>query len=459
MIDYINIECLDFNPDVLLKNQGLNFHVPLNVETGEILKINNNYIKKNAHLDNFKIELITNESSNLSRLNLKGSIHKYWQNGTNYNDFDLHSLKMALFDLFKKLDIDIRTARIHSFEFGVNVTLPYSCAHFLNSIVSYKGKQPQNIDYKNKGQMIKFVLSQYIVKIYNKGLQYFSEGKIPTNDDNLLRFEIHVDKMYFVQSKGIEIYTIMDIFEPMKLKLLGELLTSIFDDLIVCHSHDDVSVLKPKETAFLLQCRNPKFWSEIKSRKNPKEYIRTKDRYRKLINSNVQNEIKDLIKNKWEYLLKNVPLLPSVDNNKMSDCYPYIVSNKQTDIKKCIVTQLDIAHQKNDSRFLSEQSINEIQNNDLELYYSLLKKYGPKNLKENINYLIAHNIRNAQSNGKHNFLRKYKRAESQTTLFDLKEVLKLTDHQTEILNSYYTNGNPQNTNRTTGTRVTSVAIY
>jgi hypothetical protein len=436
MIDYINIECLKFSKDNLLKNELLNFDVPLNEETGEILKINNCYIKKIATLENFKIELITNTINNRSKLNLKGSIHKYWNNGTNYNDFDLHSLKKALFDLFNKLDIDIQETRIHSIEFGVNINIPYSCSNFLKDIISFKGKQPLNYNYKNKGHMIKFEFEQFIIKVYNKGLQYFNNGFLLTNDDNLLRFEIHVNTMQYLTKKGIDISNVSDLFDISILRLLGTLLNNVFID-IVCYDTDiDLKSYKPKDKEFILNCKNPKYWSEIKDRKKDKELIRTKNKFRRLINSNTQTNISKIIQNKWQYLIKNVPLLPSVENRKLSLYYTHIVGNNKSNSNKCIITGVDISKQKTNSRFLSEQSINEIQNNDIELYKTLYKKFAPRNKTGNINYLMAHNIRNNKFNSKHNFLRKYKNAISQTTLFNINEVIRLTDTQREYLNSY-----------------------
>jgi hypothetical protein len=436
MIDYINIECLKFSKDNLLKNELLNFDVPLNEETGEILKINNCYIKKVATLENFKIELITNTINNRSKLNLKGSIHKYWNNGTNYNDFDLHSLKKALFDLFNKLDIDIQETRIHSIEFGVNINIPYSCSNFLKDIISFKGKQPLNYNYKNKGHMIKFEFEQFIIKVYNKGLQYFNNGFLLTNDDNLLRFEIHVNTMQYLTKKGIDISNVSDLFDISILRLLGTLLNNVFID-IVCYDTDiDLKSYKPKDKEFILNCKNPKYWSEIKNRKKPKELIRTKNKFKELIHSNTQTDISKIIQNKWEYLIKNVPLLPSVENRKLSLYYTNIVGNNKSNTNKCIITGVDISKQKTNSRFLSEQSINEIQNNDIELYKTLYKKFAPRNKTGNINYLMAHNIRNNKFNSKHNFLRKYKNAISQTTLFNINEVIKLTDTQREYLNTY-----------------------
>ncbi len=433
MIDYINIEITKFSVDSLLNNKLLNFGVPTNLETGEIIKTNFHYLKKVSKLDNFNIELNTNTLNNQTTLYLKGSIHKYYTNGTNYNDFDLCSLKKALFDLFNKLDIDIQNTQIHSFEFGVNINTNISVYELINNIVNYKGKLPIYRDFNNTGQIIKFEFTQYILKIYNKGMQGYNKGYFKTNEDTLLRFEIHIDKMQYIQKKGISIYNLNDLLNPLYINQLGSLLINTFNELIIYDSTIDLNTYKPKDKEFLIKCENSKYWTGIYKGHVPKEYKRTKDKFRNLINSNIQNEISKLIENKWQQLAKNVPLLPSVVNANLSDCYPYIVSNKSIIVKKCPITGIEISHQKKESNFLSEQSINEIQKTDIELYKSLILKFASKKPKGKINYFIAHNIRNQKFNDKHNFKKRYLKAIEQTQLFNINDVLRLTETQKEYL--------------------------
>ena len=61
-----------------------------------------------------------------------------------------------------------------------------------------------------------------------------------------------------------------------------------------------------------------------------------------------------------------------------------------------------------------------------------IEKYLPKNTTQNHNYYIAHNIRN----DKFNFIRRYDRAVQQTSLFNISEVIRLTDTQRAYLNLY-----------------------
>ena len=121
----------------------------------------------------------------------------------------------------------------------------------------------------------------------------------------------------------------------------------------------------------------------------------------------------------------------------MSVYYPYIVSNNETLIRRyCIVTGLDITEQKNESKFLAETTIDKILLTDKILYFELLKKYGPKKHTENVNYHIAHNIRNSYFNDSNNFRRKLEKSINQTTLFTPREVLTLSRGQKELISRF-----------------------
>ncbi|MCW0519920.1 hypothetical protein [Riemerella anatipestifer] len=72
----------------------------------------------------------------------------------------------------------------------------------------------------------------------------------------------------------------------------------------------------------------------------------------------------------------------------------------------CEVTKLDISMQKKGSKFLCFTGLKYYWKNEREIFNDLEKKYLPRN-KRGVNledkiYFIAHNIRNAKFNKKHN---------------------------------------------------------
>ena len=119
--------------------------------------------------------------------------------------------------------------------------------------------------------------------------------------------------------------------------------------------------------------------------------------------------------------------------------FQYIESNSQKDEmlrnepyiyihnvapRKCKITGIDITHQKGESKFLSQASIKRIFETEPETFKSLLKQFSPRQPEtmtfDKLCLEIAHNIRNIDSNRRHEINRKttiYK-----NSLFPLSEI-------------------------------------
>ncbi|MGB4837645.1 MAG: hypothetical protein WBP08_01505 [Saprospiraceae bacterium] len=92
--------------------------------------------------------------------------------------------------------------------------------------------------------------------------------------------------------------------------------------------------------------------------------------------------------------------------------------------RKCKVTGIDITHQKGESKFLSQASIIRIFKTEPETFKGLLRKFSPRHPEtmtfDKLCLEIAHNIRNSDSNRRHEIKRKttiYK-----NSLFPLSEI-------------------------------------
>lgn len=437
MIDYISIELDASMKDVLFNNDLLDFVSDVSNKTGELNPNNSTFIQS-AQYNGLTFYIVQYKNMMTKpKVSLKGSIHKYWQHGTNYMDFNFESLKQATNQLQDLFHIDWNKSVVHSFEYGLNIQLPFSCRQMIDDIVSHQGTIPNECRYHGKGQLYNFIKSQHRLKVYNKGLQSYTSGFVPNDNDDLIRLEHHVDKMQFVRRKGVDIHSVNDILSIVNLKRLGDVLLESYDKLVIVDHSLSYKPLKPKELIFVNECKNPRYWNKISKIKNTKKYARTLKKLSKISHtyqSNINQDIlRNLIKNKIEELLKIVPYLPTLENPDLSDIYPYIVGNKQTiDKRFCEVTRLDISHQSKGSLFLSEKSIGRIEETNPILYQKLSQKYLPKNTTQNHNYYIAHNIRN----DKFNFIRRYDRAVQQTSLFNISEVIRLTDTQRAYLNLY-----------------------
>lgn len=441
MIDFISVELEKRIINSVLINPLLNFAVKVNEETGEYNPHNKEYLIKTAYYEGFKFCYTKNLLSGNERIHLKGSIHKYYTGGVNHTDFNLDRLKWSLNALKVCFNIELNKSFIHTLEFGVNIKTPISCSEILSNILFYLNRKPVELDYSGKGQLIELRLSHYRIKIYNKSLQYFTNGIEKQNQDNLMRIEIHVNTMQFLLNKSISIRTLEDLTNSTNLYKLGSLLKSMFKDIVLFDSRVKTTGLSLKEKRLLNELNNPRKWDEIRKDKRAKYYSRQLEKFREITRQNTPDNLQliiaNIIQKKWDSLTKNVPILPLTQNTKMSVYYPYIVCNNETLIRRyCIVTGIDITEQKTESKFLAETTIDKILMSNKTLYYELLKKYGTKKETENVNYHIAHNIRNSHFNDSNNFKRKLEKSINQTTLFNPKEVLTLSEGQKKLINRF-----------------------
>lgn len=388
MVDYINaeVDCFDCSNDLLI------FH---SEETTRSKNIKTTWTYKN-----FVIESISNRPKTAY---IKGSIHSFMQNGTNVHDFGLNDLRMAILKLCEELKINIYKTKIHGLEFGVNLQVPFSCSQFLDGLIYYKNTPPTIDKYKGNGYLKRFKQSQYTIKTYDKSLQYRSKGVDVKNDT--LRIEIKVTTMDYLLKKGIKINTINDLTNTTYLNQLGVLLVTTIQRVVYIDLIDKYKYIKESDLEYVQSCKMSEYWVYMKSILHRKTFNRRVDRLREInlslgANSTFQFVINSMIE-KWNRLLNDVPKLATAKNSSMSQCYPYyIIPHKETQIRYCQVTGLDISHQRKNSKHLSENSVKIIYANNKVLFESLLKRYAPREYNDNVYYLVAKNIRNYLNNKK-----------------------------------------------------------
>lgn len=442
MIDFFSIEICSRFYDLVFNNPLLTFELVTRDENGEPYKNDYRYRKWEAKFEGFRIIVKTHLDTNIKIIKIKGSIHKFHSGGANYTDFDSTALKTAINRLNSIFGFDLYDSIIHSVEFGANIRLPFSCSNTIENILSYKGKSPIKKRFEGNGQLFKFKLSQYVVKAYNKGLQYSKNGfDLPDNDD-LMRFEIHVDKMQYLTDKDIKIETLSDLLEIDNLTKLGKLLNYSWENMVVYDYRLNPEKLNPKDRNIINQSNKSSYWSELKDQKTPKKYSRRLEKFRSILavnsESNLHKTISDLISEKWNQHLKSVHKLPVEKKPEMSTCDTnYLKGNNRTIERRfCIVTGIEITHQKCNSKHLSEKTLDLMEYKLPATYYKLLQIYGPSKPSERVNYYIAHNIRNTKTNPYHTIKKKIVRSLSNTTLFSAHEVLTLSETQRKLIESY-----------------------
>jgi hypothetical protein len=226
---------------------------------------------------------------------VKGSIHKYYNNGLqNFNDFTETTCKATIVKLCKEFRINPSVFILENLEIGINFLPPINTNDildlcFLHSTIPFESK------YDNqRGRYIQSVHSQYIIKIYNKALQYSSKGyKI---DKDIMRFEIKFTVMEKLNNLGI--YTLADLlrfdFKRFKRLLLNEWDKVFFFDKSIMYLDD-----------FNQQYASLVYWKDLLKRDSKSAYYKHRrklNEYALRNSDDLKGKIKEAMSDKIDLL-------------------------------------------------------------------------------------------------------------------------------------------------------------
>ncbi len=197
----------------LHQNELLEFIEHTNTITGEV---------KNQTAD-YKGLKITTYPAGL--IEVKGSFHKYYNHGFhNYDDFTITKMSAVVNNLQSDLDLNLFKASINNLEFGFNLNTPFAPNALINSLHCFKWNQFNIMDTKGPGTGKECKsYGQYVVKIYNKGLQY-------AQPQNILRIEKKVMVMCALKFGPLCLSDLLNpqLWEHCKLELI-----KMFDDVLI----------------------------------------------------------------------------------------------------------------------------------------------------------------------------------------------------------------------------------
>lgn len=314
---------------------------------------------------------------------IRGSLHKFYMQGINYNDFTFIDICAAVKTLCKDLQIEPELAKVQNLELGINVHIPFTPVYLFDRCIVYSNKQFNN--YSNGIGLI-IEAAQYVYKIYSKLLQ----GE---TTENVLRVEVRANKMKWLGIEHVTLETLCNKkFLESKINLVRGLITKtlIFDFTLI-----ETNLSKPL-SKLVINAHNPKHWKML-SKDNRQLAYRQRQTIDKLIcehgTENTMEILLKLIDEKIELLLKNDYNFTGMSNEVVRHeiGHFYHLDNKLicNNIRTCLSCGRDISNQNSLSKFCSE---------------SLYSKQG-KRCRNNFN----------------NLKYKIKRIEDKGVLFDIKE--------------------------------------
>lgn len=256
----------------------------------------------------FRGYLRTNGTWNVE---VRGSIHKYFNDGIhNHDDFSTAELGTALSKFAKDTGIDPSKEELNTIEFGTNLGLPFSPKKVLESLISFRGYDFQRIKDKN-GWYYQVMpdSEEFVLKLYEK------ENKISINA-NLLRIELKVRSMRYLKNKDINMIHLSDLLNSDYWPKCGNLLKSLFDEIIFDNPSLQPETLTMQQSTLLLSGRAPSYWKhhQKETYSSIREYNKARQKRRReeaafksLTETDWQLEIKELLCLKIAELIKVTP--------------------------------------------------------------------------------------------------------------------------------------------------------
>ena len=293
MVDFVKLKVLYPNIEGIRNLTFLEWEQLTKERTGEVKEYR-------AKFKGLTIVIINNQY-----LYISGSLHKYWnciKTGIeqNYNDFPFLSLVCSIMDICDRFNLNPKNCKIENIEIGVNIIPPIPVNEFLRSVINHKGK-PFTQEHDENKYFRECKHNRYIIKIYNKGLQF-------KRKENILRFEVRFIKLEDLKTYNIS--TLSDLLHRNKITGLVEVLGDKFNDLLIYDYTIQETGLNTSERLILSQGQIPTYWETL-NKTNTENYFKKRQRFRDLVKrygqQNLQETIRNLIIQKWDDLLQTDP--------------------------------------------------------------------------------------------------------------------------------------------------------
>jgi len=404
MIDGINIT-LSITPDRI--RQLLDFTGFHSETTGEVL----HHRKPTAE----KFGLLFIIAGKIPAVKVKGSVHKFANKGKHNSDrFTLSQFKEVVSDLSQEISpLD----QVHGIEFGVNLNTPFDPSLLIRNLLAIRGQRFNLIDIPGQCYA-ESKFSQYVVKIYNKSLQYGLNHWV-------LRIELNYFRLARLFPDGL---TWGQLSEPEIWQYLGKVLLAMFEEVIYWDPAIDLTNIPERDKLALKQGHNPLYWEELKREDHPerkrKSFQGLMGKYGTTfsgIPDMIRHEIDEIIDIPTPAILAQCYQFAGQENSislsgtyeNMAQCYPLLSCNNAPTYLPTIpknrkepVPEIDISHQKKGSKFPSENTIRWIYKTDRDFFFQLQNRYLTTERKTqtlDIQFReIAHQIRNEYFNPKNN---------------------------------------------------------
>lgn len=279
---------------------------------------------------------------------IRGSLHKFYMQGVNYNNFTFTEICAAIKTLCNDLQIEPKNAKVQNLELGINIHIPFTPVYLFDRCIVYNNK-PFNTFSNGMGYIIE--AAQYVYKLYSKQIQ-------GATNENVLRIEVRANKMKWLGSEQVTLETLCNKqYIESKINRVRDLInkTLIFD-----YTLTETPFSKPL-TSLVTNGQNPLYWKRLSQDKR-----QFASRQRKTIDKliceqgteNTKEILLKLIDENIELLLKNDYNFTGIANEVVRHeiGHFYHLDNKLNcnTVRTCLVCGRDISSQATTSKYCSE---------------------------------------------------------------------------------------------------------
>lgn len=322
MIDFIKISTTAFDSISLFKSPLLHFTGLTDLDTNEIVVNDYGTKKYIASYKGLKITVYDNVNKKLT-LSIKGSIHKFFNNGVhNYDDFIYENLTASIDKLGELFFFNPDNIIISYLEDGVNINPPIETLKILNGLLSHQNKRFKSISMDD-AEYYQAEHCNYYLKAYDKAKHYRAKGYLI--DGDILRVELKYKKMNdlitLLQKRGIlkrDYMVLSDLKNIDVLVALGELLVKKWNEILFYDCTISKKKLSKSKIRKLDALQNINRWEELTKQQKFKERTLLKELV-KNHSQQVQLQISNLIQEKIQSLLQKGLPFNQFDTIKKGD--------------------------------------------------------------------------------------------------------------------------------------------
>jgi len=324
VIDGIKIWALLFDFQNWKARTGIAFTLPMDEDAGVFIgrkHKNNPNIITYTHTGSFETYKLTVKETvyykdgarvkQTYNLLIEGSLHKNYYGGSNYRRFTFYHLQAEIKKLCSGIHLQPGQCKIQNLEIGVNVKTTFPVKEYIDaSLLLHSTKPFVEYDPDDTGFILGRLAkhAQHSVKCYDKGMQ----NKL---NYELMRIEDRCIKMQYLSKFGIK--TLQDLTNYNKVAPMGNLLLSVWDDVLVQEPDIDIEKLDvtAKQKKLLNDGQYRDFWTGL-LKKDRKRFDKQRPKFRGLMaansSMNTYRLIRGLIKDEWATLIKKETNLPGV---------------------------------------------------------------------------------------------------------------------------------------------------